>query len=43
MPSLELTRGDLILIAIIVVMVVLPSQLTQVGDFLGRLLRGRGP
>ncbi len=41
MPSFDLTPGDLTLIAIIIVMVILPSRLSTIGNFVGRLVRGK--
>jgi hypothetical protein len=41
MPSFDLTSGDLILMAIAIALVLLPSQLPKIGNLIGRLVRGK--
>ena len=40
MPSFALTTSEIILIFITLVLVVLPSRLSQIGNLLGRLFKG---
>jgi Sec-independent protein translocase protein TatA len=40
MPSFELTSGEIAVIVAAVALVVLPSRLSSIGNFVGRLLRG---
>jgi hypothetical protein len=39
MPTFDLTYGDVVLIAITVALVALPSRISRIGDFIGRLCR----
>jgi hypothetical protein len=41
MPSLDLTTGDLVMLALTIVLVVLPSRLSSIGNLLGRLIKGK--
>ena len=38
MPSFDLSYGDVVIIAVTLVLVVLPSRLAWMGNVLGRLL-----
>jgi len=43
MPSFELTLGEVLFIAMVLVMVVLPSRLAAIGNLLGRALGRQKP
>ena len=40
MPSFDLTRDEVVFLAVVLALVVLPSRLTTLGNLLGRLVKG---
>ena len=43
MPTFELTSGEWLFVGCTVALVLLPSQLTRIGDWLGRTIKRAGP